>query len=83
MMKISVGNLSTYAHEKDLEKLFSTFGNVMSVVIAYDSYNHRSRGMAEVVMENDSAALAAIEKLHNTVFMQKSLVIRIAFTVPR
>ena len=75
-MKISVGNLSTYATEKDLMQLFSAFGNVISAVIAYDSYNHRSRGMANVVMETESSAMDAIQRLHNTFFMQKSLVVK-------
>ena len=76
-MKLAVGNLSTYAHENDVKTLFSAFGNVVSVVIAYDSFSHRSRGIAEVDMEIESAALDAMQKLHNTVFMHKSLVIRI------
>lgn len=75
-MKISIGNLSTYANEKDLKKLFSVFGNVISVNITYDLFHHRSRGIAEVDMETESAGLLAVQRLHNTVFMQKSLVIK-------
>ena len=78
-MKVTVGNLSTYATEKDLKQLFSSFGNVTSVVITYDSYSHRSRGMAEVNMETQSGAEAAIQRLHNSVFMQKALIVRIKF----
>jgi multiple RNA-binding domain-containing protein 1 len=76
-MKLSIGNLSTYANEKDLMKLFSAFGNVRSVIIVHDLFTHRSRGMAEVEMETESAALMAIQKLHNTVFMQKALIVKI------
>jgi RNA recognition motif-containing protein len=75
-MKVSIGNLSSYTNEKDLTKLFSAFGKVTSVRIIYDLYNHRSRGIAEVNMDSNEAALLAVEKLHNTVFMQKSLVVK-------
>jgi RNA recognition motif-containing protein len=75
-MKVSIGNLSTYASERDLRKLFSVFGNVVCVSITYDLFHHRSRGIAEVDMETESAGLLAVQKLHNTVFMQKSLVVK-------
>ncbi len=75
-MNISIGNLSSYASERDLEKLFSAFGKVLSITIAYDSFNHCSRGMAVVNMETDSEALSAIQKLNNTVFMGKAMIVR-------
>jgi multiple RNA-binding domain-containing protein 1 len=75
-MKLSVGNLSTYASELDLKKLFSSFGDVVSVTIAYDSFNRRSRGMAIVEMETESSAWAAIRILHNAVFMDRALIVR-------
>lgn len=75
-MKLSISNLSTYASERDLKKLFSPFGNVVSVSITYDTYNHRSRGMAEVDMESESAALVSIQKLHDSIYMLKRLIVK-------
>lgn len=75
-MKLSVRNLSTYASEQDLKKLFLSFGDVVSVTIVYDGFNHRSRGIATVEMETESAAWAAIRILHNAVFMDRALIVR-------
>ena len=74
IMTIYVGNLSYQARENDLSELFSAFGNVDSVNIISDKFTGRSRGFAFVEMDDESGA-NAIESLHDTEFMDRTLVV--------
>ena len=56
-MKITVGNLSYRAVERDLRGLFSRHGDVVSVNL--------SRGSAVVAMKDPGQSLAAIRALRN------------------
>lgn len=56
-MKITVGNLSYRAVERDLRGLFSRHGDVVSVSL--------SRGSAVVAMKDPGQSLAAIRALRN------------------
>jgi RNA recognition motif-containing protein len=73
-MTIYVGNLSYQASEQDINQLFSSFGNVESVNIISDKFTGRSKGFAFVEM-SDEDGNNAIEGLHDTEFMQRSLVV--------
>jgi RNA recognition motif-containing protein len=51
-MNIFVGNVSSEATEKQLENLFTPFGEIRSVKIITDNYTRRSKGFAFVVSAN-------------------------------
>jgi RNA recognition motif-containing protein len=51
--------------EKQLESLFTEFGQVESVSVIKDRQSGRSRGFGFVVMPNDEEANAAIESLND------------------
>lgn len=60
--KIYVGNLSFSSTEEDIRKLFSSYGEVLSVVLPSDRETGRPRGFGFVEMsEADSArAISAV-----------------------
>jgi len=74
-MNISVSNLSFQAMDHDVRKLFSAFGEVKSAKVVMDDYTKRSRGFALVEMDNAQGANEAIQKLHNTIFMNKTIIV--------
>jgi RNA recognition motif-containing protein len=74
-MTIYVGNLSYQASEQDLSNLFSPYGEVSSVKIVKDMETGRSRGFAFVEMEDDSSVDRAIEELHETEFLDRTLIV--------
>jgi len=75
-MTIFVSNLSFQAMDSDLKKLFSEFGEVKSAKVVTDNFSRRSRGFAFVEMMSNPEAAKAIEKLNNTSFMQKTIIVR-------
>ncbi len=74
-MTIYVGNLSYQASEQDLSDLFSSYGEVSSVKIVKDMETGRSRGFAFIDMEDEGGAERAIEELHETEFLQRTLIV--------
>jgi RNA recognition motif-containing protein len=74
-MNIFVGNLSSQTTEKQLETLFTEFGEVKSVKIITDNYTNRSRGFGFVEMSDKTQAETAIEKLNNSSFNTQSIVV--------
>lgn len=69
---IYVGNLSYKATEQELTDLFAQFGSVSSVNIVCDRQTGRPRGYAFVEMEDSNASLA-IQSLHETMFLGRTL----------
>jgi cold-inducible RNA-binding protein len=65
LKKIYVGNLSFSVDDHDLAALFSQHGAVSSATVISDRETGRSRGFGFVEMEDDTAALAAIDALNN------------------
>lgn len=74
-MNIYIGNLSWDATEKDLETLFGYFGEVKNAIIIKERKTGRSKGFGFVELEDDEKALIAIEKLHNTMYMDRAIVV--------
>ena len=66
MKRIYVGNLPFATSEEDLSALFSAYGRVSKVTVVRDKIDGRPKGFAFVEMEEDDAALAAIEGLDGT-----------------
>jgi RNA recognition motif-containing protein len=74
-MTIYVGNLSYQAGEQELTQLFSEYGEVTSVKIVKDMATGRPRGFAFVEMSDEDSADRAIEDLHETEFLQRTLIV--------
>lgn len=64
-MTIFVANLNFRTTEKQLEELFTPYGDIQSVKIITDVYSGRSRGFAFVRMTSGPEAQEAIRQLHN------------------
>ena len=62
--KVYVDNLAAVTTERELEDLFSPFGNVAKVNIAVDRVHHKSRGFGFVTMATSAGARAAIQALN-------------------
>lgn len=75
-MNICISNLSFQAMDYDIRKLFGKFGEVISAKVITDNFTHRSRGFGYVEMSNSEDAQKAIERLHNTPFMQKTIIVK-------
>jgi len=63
-MNIYVGNVSYQTDDSRLVELFSEFGEVASARVINDRETGRSKGFGFVEMNDDTAALAAIEALN-------------------
>ncbi len=73
-MTLYVGNLNYKAREEDLRELFSAYGEVNSVSLISDKFTGRSKGFAFIDMD-DQAGQDAIDQLHDTDFMDRTLVV--------
>ncbi|MBN2062213.1 MAG: RNA-binding protein [Deltaproteobacteria bacterium] len=72
-MNIYVGNLSFDVTEEDLQKIFSEFGQVVSVKIIMDQYNGRSKGFGFVEMPDRIEANKAIDELNSREIKGRSI----------
>lgn len=64
-MKILIRNLDRKTTEEELNKLFSTFGDVESCDLVMDSATKESKGFGFVEMVKPENAKYAIKKLNN------------------
>ena len=67
-MNIQIFNLSLHTEDRDLRKLFSSFGNVTSAEVVKDKLNGRSKRNGIIEMSTDSEARQAIVSLNQTIF---------------
>lgn len=74
-MNIFVGNLNFRTSEDQLTALFAPLGEINSVKIITDMHTGRSKGFGFVDMPNDEQALAAINKLHESMFDEKKITV--------
>ncbi|PKK89933.1 MAG: RNA-binding protein [Candidatus Wallbacteria bacterium HGW-Wallbacteria-1] len=65
-MNIYVGNLPYSFDDRELENLFTNYGEVSSAKIIFDRDSNRSKGFGFVEMANQSEAEEAIHKLNGT-----------------
>ncbi len=70
---IYVGNLPWSATENDVRAAFETHGAVSSVKLIEDRETGRPRGFGFVEMDDDSAAIEAIEALDGSDFGGRNL----------
>lgn len=61
--------------DQKLADLFSQFGKVSSATVLQDRMTGRSRGFGFVEMDNDAEAKEAIEKLNDTDYEGRKLVV--------
>jgi len=64
--KLYVGNLAYSVSNSDLEKLFSTMGQLQSVAVIMDKFSGQSKGFGFVEMTNAEDASKAIQQLNDT-----------------
>lgn len=64
MKSIYVGNLPFAYSDNDLSGLFAEFGEIKSAKVVMDRETGRSKGFGFVEMDDDGAALQAIERLN-------------------
>lgn len=74
-MNIYVGNLAWKTKRKELQDLFENFGEVNNAFIVRDKKTRRSRGFGFVEMAEEKEAHQAIEKLNNTVFHDRTIIV--------
>lgn len=74
-VELYVGNLSYDTTDRDLEKAFGKFGNVVSSRIIINRSNGRSKGFGFVEMIDDSAADKAIKAMHGNQLDGRKLVV--------
>ena len=74
-MNIYVGNLSWNLKDQDLEKLFATYGEVVSAKIVTDKFTGRSKGFGFVEMAKDDESQAAIAALNGSEIDGRNIVV--------
>jgi RNA recognition motif-containing protein len=77
-MNIYVSNLSYNTVTESLQQLFAGYGEVTSANIITDRETGRSRGFGFVEMPNDAEAQNAIDKLNETEFEGKTIIVAVA-----
>lgn len=83
MSKVYVGNLSYDVNETQLNELFSTKGEVVSVKIINDQFSGRSKGFGFVEMSSSDEAQAVINEFNGAEFEGRSLKVNEAIDKPR
>jgi len=76
--KLFVGGIPWKATDQDLQELFSAHGEVLSANIVKDKFTGKSRGFGFVEMANDEQAQSAIDALHESDFMGRSIAVNVA-----
>ena len=74
-MDIYIGNLAWKTKRSELQDLFENFGEVTKAFIVRDRKTRRSKGFGFVEMVDKDAAIAAIEALNNTEFLDRTIVV--------
>lgn len=74
-MNIYVGNLDFKVDERELEEVFTEYGNVSSAKVIMDKFTGRSKGFGFVEMENQDDANKAIQELDGTTFENRKITV--------
>ncbi len=76
-MHIYVGNLSLQTTEDELRRMFTGFGEVLSVIIMNDEYigSGQTRGYGYVEMRTKAAGTAAIAGLEGTMINERPVIV--------
>lgn len=82
-IELYVGNLSYDMTEKDLQKAFQKFGNVLSTRVITNKFDGRSKGFGFIEMANKPEAAAAIRAMNNREMSGRKIVVNEAKSSPR
>jgi RNA recognition motif-containing protein len=74
-MNIQVTNIHLNLIEADLRRLFTPFGEVLTVELVRDKRNNRSTGRALVSMPVEKQAQGAVIALHGSILAGKAIVV--------
>jgi RNA recognition motif-containing protein len=74
-MNIEITNIHLNIIESDLRRLFTPFGEVITVELVRDKWNNRSTGRAIVSMPVEKQAQAAIVTLDGTLLSGKAIIV--------
>jgi RNA recognition motif-containing protein len=74
-VELYVGNLSYDVGEKELIKIFSSHGKVLSARIIKNKFNNRSKGYGFVEMATGSGAGKAVKAMHGKDVKERKLVV--------
>ncbi len=74
-MDIFVGSIPFKFIEKDLEELFSPYGQVVSVKIVINKTTRQNKGFGFIEMNDRKAGLKAINALNGTEHLGRTLVV--------
>ncbi|MBK9328357.1 MAG: RNA-binding protein [Sphingobacteriales bacterium] len=77
-MDIYAGSIPFKIKEKELNEIFSQFGEVASVKIILDNITRQNKGFAFIVMPNDEEALLAIKALDGTELMGRKIMVSVS-----
>ena len=64
-MKVYVGNLPFTIEDADLEKLFSSYGEIEEIAVIKDKFSGRSKGFGFVTFKDDESAKKAISEMND------------------
>eukprot|EP00002_Diphylleia_rotans_P029298 TRINITY_DN595_c0_g1_i15.p1 TRINITY_DN595_c0_g1~~TRINITY_DN595_c0_g1_i15.p1 ORF type:complete len:246 (-),score=65.34 TRINITY_DN595_c0_g1_i15:567-1304(-) len=81
-MKIYVGNLNVALDEDDVRELFSPFGPIETITMAYDEMKH-SRGYCFVIFRSVEDAKKAVQQLNGHEFLGMSLKVNFVTEAPK
>eukprot|EP00494_Astrolonche_serrata_P029103 UN29370 len=76
--KVYIGNLSSRAHERDLEDIFHRFGTIKDIYIPRDKRTWLGRGFGFVTFENTASAQEASEDWDGRRFMGRRIAVNLA-----
>lgn len=76
--KLFVGGLSYSATKDDIMGAFAPYGTVTDIFIVNDRETRRPKGFGFVTFETPEEAQAAIEGLHETEFMGRTIFVNVA-----
>lgn len=77
-MNIYVSSLNYSTSSENLQELFAEYGEVTSAKVITDRETGRSRGFGFVEMSNNEEGQDAINKLNNTNYEGKTIVVSVA-----
>ncbi|MDT8272254.1 MAG: RNA-binding protein [Desulfomonilia bacterium] len=74
-MNLYVGNLPYKITERELQDLFTQYGEVTSVKIIKDNYSNQSKGFGFVEMTSVSEGQQAIKDLNGTTLQDRKIIV--------
>ncbi len=77
-MDIFIGSIPFKWKEKELEELFTQYGEVSSAKIIIDRITRQNKGFGFVTMEDEKSAKNAINALNNIEFEGRKIVVNIS-----